>query len=98
MHFSKANEENFKLSFLDVLINKQSGKVCTPLYKKNAFSGLYLNFKSFVSHVYKKGLILCLVFRIYNICSDWNRIQEEIQKLKCLLPRNNLLIFVLCFS
>ena len=56
--------------------------------KKNTFSGIYLNFKSFVPEVYKKGLIFCLVFRIYSICSDWARIHDEINKLKCLLLWN----------
>ena len=82
MHFSKANEGNFQLSFLNVLINRHAGKFCT-------ISWLYLNFKRFVPLVYKKkGLIFCLVFRIDNIYSDWNRIHEKIQKLTCLLSGN----------
>ena len=88
MNFSRVNEDNRCLSFLDVLISRHEDKFCTSLYKKPTFSGLYLNFKSFVPLLYKKGLIFCLVFRIYNICSDWNRIHEEIKKLKCLLLKN----------
>ena len=88
MHFTKDNEKESRLSFLDVLITRDEGTFSTSLYKKPTFSGLYLNFKSFVPDVYKKGLIFCLVFRIYSICSDWARIHDEINKLKCLLIRN----------
>ena len=38
--------------------------------------------------VYKKGRIFCLLFRIYNICSLWSLIHEEISQLKCMLVTN----------
>ena len=36
----------------------------------------------------KKGLIFCLLFRIYNIYSLWSLIHGEISKLKCILVKN----------
>ena len=88
MHFSKEKETNSYLSFLDVSIKRGEGVFSTSLYKKPTFSGLYLNFKSFVPLEFKQGLILCLLFRIYSICSNWVLIHEEIKNLKCVLLKN----------
>ena len=87
MNFSIEKEENACLSFLDVKITKNE-TFTTSLYKKPTFSGLYLNFKSHVPETYKKGLIFCLLYRIYSICSNWALIHDEICKLKCILLRN----------
>jgi len=88
MNFSKEIESECTLSFLDISITRNDECFITSLYKKPTFSGLYLNFKSYMPLSYKKGLVLCLLFRIYSICSNWNLIHEEIKQLKCLLIRN----------
>ena len=41
-----------------------------------------------VSDTYKKGLIFCLLFRIYSICSNWQLLHDDICKLKCVLLKN----------
>ena len=87
MNFSLEKEENACLPFLDVKVTK-SDTFITSLYKKPTFSGIYLNFKSYVPDTYKKGLIFCLLFRIYSICSNWHLINDEICKLKCILLKN----------
>ena len=87
MNFSLEKEDNGCLPFLDVKITK-SETFITSLYKKPTFSGIYLNFKSHVPDTYKKGLIFCLLFRIYSICSNWQIIHDEICKLKCVLLKN----------
>ena len=87
MNFSLEKEENGCLPFLDVKITKGETFI-TSLYKKPTFSGIYVNFKSHVPDTYKKGLIYCLLFRIYSICSNWDIIHDEICKLKCILLKN----------
>ena len=88
MNFSKEVEKDSNLSFLDVSVTKINNEYITSLYRKSTFSGLYLNFKSHVPLVYKKGLIFCLLFRLYSICTNWELIHKEIKELKCLLVRN----------
>ena len=39
----------------------------TLLYRKKTFSGVYMNYSSFLSTNYKKGLIDTLLFRSYNM-------------------------------
>ena len=87
MNFSKEIENNSCLSFLDICITKEE-TFKTSIYRKPTFSGIYLNFKSFVPFIYKKGLIFCLLHRVYSICSDWKIIHHEINVLKCMLIRN----------
>ena len=87
MNFSLEKEKDACLPFLDIKITRNETFI-TSLYKKPTFSGLYLNFKSYVPDTYKRGLIFCLLFRIYNICSNWQLIHDEIKKLKCLLLKN----------
>lgn len=88
MRFTKEIEEDKSLPFLDINIKKNRGFE-TSIYRKPTFSGVYLNFKSHSPLQYKKGLVNCLLFRIYNLCSNWNIIHEEITKIKKILMQNN---------
>ena len=85
--FKNELEKDSCISFLDVLVTKKDSFI-TSLCRKPTFNGIYLNFDSHVPLVYKKGLIFCLLFRIYNICSLWSLIHEEISKLTCILVKN----------
>ena len=87
IRFSKENENNSSISFLDILIERNDG-FSTSVYRKPTFSGLYLNFRAFAPLTYKKGLISCLLYRAYMICSNWHLIHKEIQLLKSILLRN----------
>ena len=44
-----------------ILVN--SNKLITSLYRKKTFSGVYMNYNSFLPVKYKKGLIHTLLFR-----------------------------------
>ena len=57
MSFSRELKNDEKLSFLDILIAKSESGYITSIYRKSTFSGIYLNFKSYVPDVYKFGLI-----------------------------------------
>ena len=61
-------EEYNKISFLDISVTRLNNKLTTSLYRKKTFSGVYLNFNSFLPIDYKKGLIHNLLFRAYNMC------------------------------
>ena len=88
INFTKEIETDNCLSFLDIRIERKVDKFETSIFRKPTFSGVYLNFKSHVPDTYKKGLVYCLLFRIYNLCSNWSIIHEEINKLKTILLHN----------
>ena len=58
--FTKEEEQDNKLSFLDVLLTRTTdGSIVTSIYRKPTFSGLYMKWDSFVPKSYKKGLVNC---------------------------------------
>ena len=52
---------------LDVLIDKRNNILNATAYHKSTYSGLLLNFNSFISRFYKISLIKCLFDRAYKI-------------------------------
>lgn len=87
MNFSKEVEIDSCISFLDIKI-KRCMEFVTSIYRKPTFSGIYMNFKSHAPIEYKKGLINCLLYRIFNLCTNWDIIHREINNLKAILLRN----------
>ena len=68
-------------------INRDKGFV-TSIYRKPTFSGIYSHYDSYIPIDYKKGLISCLLFRIFKLSSNWSIIHHEIQLLKGVLRLN----------
>ena len=62
IEFTHEEENNGSMSFLDVTITRVDGKFVTSVYRKKTFSGVYLNFKSFLPNSYKQGLLFTLLF------------------------------------
>ena len=65
MSFTLESEKNGKIPFLDIDVQRleQSPTFLTSLYRKPTFSGMYTNFKSFISAKYKYSLISSLLYR-----------------------------------
>ena len=57
IRFTCEKEHSNSMPFLDVLITRTSNGFKTSVYHKPIFSGVYLNFNSFISEEYKVGLI-----------------------------------------
>ena len=68
--FSVEKEEDDCFPFLDINIFHENDKVYR---KKNTFSGVYTNFKSFIPETYKIGLIKSL----FKLCSDFIKFHLE---------------------
>ena len=66
-----------------------NGKFVTNVYRKKTFSGVYTNFGSFIPETYKTGLIKSLLFRCFNLCSDFVKFHHEINMLKGILHKNS---------
>ena len=56
---------------------------------------MYLNWASLTSRKYKICLIKCLLFRIWNICTSYDLIHNELEKLKSILVKNGYPIKVI---
>ncbi len=75
-------EENNSLPFLDVLVARKGNRFTSSVYRKETFTGLGLNYMSFVPSIYKINSIKTLIYWAYNICSSWVNFDLEINKLK----------------
>ena len=93
IQFTCEEESNNKISFLDISVIRINNKLTTSLYRKETFSGVYLNLTSFLPMDYKKGLIHNLLFRAYNICADYVTLHNEIEFLKSMWQRNSFPLF-----
>ena len=86
--FTKELEKDNAIPFLDILVSRKTCNFETSIYRKPTFSGVYLNFKSFVPEVYKRGLVNCLLFRVHKLCTNWSIIHDEINKIKEIFLKN----------
>ena len=87
--FTVEEEENNSLSFLDIKITRSGGQLTTSIHRKKTFSGVYVNYNSFLPRDYKRGLISTLLHRAYTICSDYNKLHQEIGRLKTIWQKNS---------
>ena len=58
--FTCEEENDNKISFLDISITRTENKFTTSIFRKKTYSGVYLNFHSHLPTDYKKGLISTL--------------------------------------
>ena len=86
--FTVEIENEGKLPFLDILIDRSDGKIVTSVYRKSTFTGVYTHFTSFLPSVYKFGLLSTLLFRYFSICSSYAQFHLEVVKFKEIFLRN----------
>ena len=80
--FTSELEHDNKLPFLDILIDKSNNKLSTDVYRKDTYTGLGLNYLSFIPELFKINSIKTLLHRAYNICSDWKKFHIEVERLR----------------
>ena len=78
MKFTVEEEQDNKISFLDILITWAGNELQTSLFYKKTFSGVYLHFNSHLPNTYKKDLIDTLSYRTYNIYSNWHFVTSHL--------------------
>ena len=86
--FTYEEEVNDTLPFLDVNVFRDANRFSSTVHRKETFSGVYTNFKSFLPEVYKKGLISSLLYRAYRISSSYESLHQEIENLKKIFTKN----------
>ena len=84
IQFTIEEDSNDKISFLDISITRSNNKLVTSLYRQKTFSGVYMNYISFLSTNHMKGLIDTLLFRSYNIYADYSILYSKIKYLKTI--------------
>ena len=83
------------IPFLDVIIDNSQNILKTSTYHKYGYSGLLLNYTSFISGVYKIGLIKSLFDRAYKINNTWPGFHDDVSKIKDVIKRNVYPPFIL---
>ena len=86
IRFTCEIEKDRYLEFLDINVYKGNNKFETSVHRKLTFSGVYTNYRSFIATEY--SLITTLLYRSFTIVSDYNKLHEEIVKLKSVFRQN----------
>ena len=85
INFTKEYENENKLSFLDMNVNKiERGGIMAfslNIFRKGTFTGLGLNYHSYTFRNFKINNIKTLIFRAYRLCSTWCDFHGEVQFL-----------------
>ena len=67
----------------------KNGKFVTSVYRKPTFSGILMNYESFIPTYQKRGLLHTLLNRSFTICCDFKTFHFEIDYLKTIFMKNN---------
>ena len=86
--FTKDEESENSLSFLDIKIMKREGKFVTSTFYKPTHTGVYMNWYSFAPRKYKINLVKCLLNRAWKICSDEILFDADWEVIKSNLLKN----------
>ena len=77
-----------KMPFLDILLIRENDRMSTTVYRKTTHSGVYAHFTSFVPFTLKLQLIRTLLHRAYEICSSYELLHAEFERIKLMMMNN----------
>ena len=89
INFTYELEKDNTIAFLDVNVFRDAGRFSSTVHRKDTFSGVYSNFRSFMSDTYKRGLVSTLLYRAYMISSSFQSLHKEIDNLKLIFSNNS---------
>ena len=89
LEFTYEEENNFMLSFLDVLIVRRHDKFDTAVFRKETNTDIYLHWDSFAPLSWKKGTLTVLVARAFLISSTDYFLEMELEHLKKVFSEIN---------
>ena len=99
IQFTKEEEKDFSLPFLDIRITRnpvhQHEKLATTVYRKPTFSGLMLKWSSFVPTHYKKSAVSSMIYRAIRLCSTYTSLHQEFLFIKRIALANGYPINVI---
>lgn len=82
IQFTCEIENNNCLPFLDCVVERNGNRFTTSVYRKPSFTGLGLNFFSWVPMIFKINSIKTLLNRAYTLSGNFHKFHQEILKLK----------------
>ena len=85
-------EENGKISFLDILIEKANTKLNFSIFRKPTFSGLGTSFFSYCHFNFKINAVKTLLHRAFLISSSYSSFHNEIMFLKKYFSDNGFTV------
>ena len=77
------------MPFLDVTVKIQLNNFVTTVFRKITHTGVFLNYLAVAPTVWKKGVILSLLYRAKMICSSASTFNIEVSKLKKMFVANS---------
>ena len=86
--FTKENEQDNTLPFLDVLVTRKRNIFETSVFRKKTFTGLTSHFLSSEPKLYKLNTLKTLIYRCYHVCSSYFHFHEEVNFLKSFFSNN----------
>ena len=81
IQFAYEKQIDNKLPFLSILISNNEN-LQTSVFHKKTYTGLLLNYFSFVPDSYKYGLIKTIIDCMYRINSTWTSFDIDLKNLK----------------
>ena len=88
IEFTCDMESDGSIPFLDVLVTRTENKLHTTVYRKPTFTGLGINYLSFIPQLFKVNAIKTLLYRCYALSSDWISFDQEIKFLTTFFHNN----------
>ena len=76
------------MSLLNVNMFRENGKFVTNLYRKEIFTGVYINIFSFIPLEHKFELVYTLLHRCFCLVCGMSKFHFEIEKLNEILLSN----------
>ena len=89
LKFTYEEPKNNTLPFLDILVKKCDSEFETSVYYKKTDFGKCLNYKSECSDLYKLSVIKSYVNRAIAVCSTWELVNSELNRVKQVLINNS---------
>ena len=88
-------QSNNRLSFLNVLVNKNEPNPETNTYRQPTHAGLYTKWNNFASRIFIMNSLKCLLDRCCRICSSCKIICDEFEPTETMLSRKSYPKYVL---
>jgi hypothetical protein len=87
--FTHEIQNEYQMSFLDILILIKRSKFETSVFRKQIYAGITINYNSFQPFSYKLSFIYSTVYRAVKLCSNKALFDNEIKTIKQILQAND---------
>ena len=86
--FTMETENDGRLPFLDVLVQREGSSLVTTVYRKTTHTDCYLNFRSNHHPRIKTGIVKCLAHRAKSVCHP-SHMKSELEHLQEVFTLND---------